>query len=64
MTISTRARHDKLLALVAVFPLKVADLARMLNVSCRAIRSDIDYLSSRKKVHIEHDYNGMQVSAL
>ena len=59
-----RNRHDKLLALVAVFPLKAHDLANMLDVHVNAIWRDIDYLVSRNKLHVDHDVNGMMVRAL
>ncbi len=57
-------RQDKLMALVAVFPLKVTTIARMLEVSVNTIYRDIDYLVSKNKINIEHSVSGAEVSAL
>ena len=60
----TRDRHTKLLALVAVFPLKVNALVEMLGVSDVTIYRDIDYLCSRNKVSVVRGSDGMTVAAL
>lgn len=59
-----RDRQDKLLKLVAVFPLKANALATMLDVHVRTVYKDIEYLSSRNKIKVANDVFGMEVSAL
>jgi len=60
---NVRNRQDNLLKLVSVFPLKANVLAEMLDVHVRTIYKDIDYLSSRNKIKVQHDVHGMEVSA-
>lgn len=59
-----RDRQDKLLQLVAVFPLKAKVLAKMLDVHVGTVYNDVSYLSSGNKIKVKEDVFGMEVSAL